>query len=298
LIVPRDSAPTPPPQVLASFPYPARTLDVTGGRMAWVEVGQGRPVVLVHGNPTWGFLWRKVIAPLQSAPRRVLAPDLIGFGRSDKPRSLAWHTVEAHGRALVEWMAALDLNGITLVVHDWGGPIGVWAAANSGARVSAICLVNTAVVLPERFRGTAFHRFARIPLLSDLAFRLLGFPLGSLGRAQFDPRSISGPVTAAYRWPFRHLRDRAGPLALARMVPDGPLHPSVPALRQAQSWLLGFPGPVEIVWGRNDPILGRALRRHQAALPSARVTEVAGGHFVQEEAPEAVVAAVRRLAEC
>ena len=282
--------------MLREFPYPALSLPVPGGTLAYVEVGAGRPVVLVHGNPTWGFLWRRVMAALWGAPLRLLVPDLLGFGRSSKPRALGWHSVEAHGRALAAWMTALDLRDVVLVVQDWGGPMGCWAAAQGAPRVTGLCLLNTAVVLPPRFRGTAFHRLARLPGVSDVAFRLLGFPLGFLGWAQADPRSIAGEVAAAYRWPLRHLRDRAGPLALARMVPDGPSHPSLPALREVERWVRAFAGPVELVWGRRDPILGRALKRHRAALAEARVTELDAGHFLQEEAPEPIARAVRRLA--
>jgi cis-3-alkyl-4-acyloxetan-2-one decarboxylase len=291
-----ESLPTPPPAVLRLFPYPPSALGVSGGRLAYVDVGEGRPVVFVHGNPTWGFLWRKVMAELTANPLRLLAPDLLGFGRSSKPRRLGWHSLEAHGRVLLEWMAALELTDVVLVVQDWGGPIACWAAAHAGNRVTAVCLLNTAVVLPARFRGTAFHRLARLPLVSDVAFRLFGFPLRQLGRAQADRRSISGDVARAYRWPLARLRDRAGPLALARMVPDGPDHPSVPPLRDVEQWILAFRGPVELVWGRRDPILGRALKRHRAALPQARVTELDAGHFLQEEAPGPIAQAVRRLA--
>src|SRR5215470_4020308 len=119
-----EPLPTPPAEILRAFPYPARSLSVSGGTLAHVEAGEGRPVVLVHGNPTWGYLWRKVMAALAGSPLRLLAPDLLGFGRSSKPRVLRWHTPEAHGRTLLEWMAALDLRDVVLVVQDWGGPLG------------------------------------------------------------------------------------------------------------------------------------------------------------------------------
>jgi pimeloyl-ACP methyl ester carboxylesterase len=286
----------PPPFILRQFPYPARTLGVSGGELAYVESGQGRPVVLVHGNPTWGFLFRKVMAELAGQPLRLLAPDLLGFGRSSKPASWRWHSVEAHGRSLLEWMGALDLKDAVLVVQDWGGPLGLWAAAQAQGRVTALCLLNTVVVLPRRLGGTAFHRLARLPLVSDVVFRLFEFPLFQLHRVQANPRSIRGDVARAYRWPFWKLADRAGPLALARMVPDGPKHPSVKPMQLVESFVRGFTGPVELVWGQKDPILGRALKRHREALPLARVTEVDAGHFLQEEAPAAICTAVRRLA--
>lgn len=264
--------------------------------MAWVESGRGRDVVCIHGNPTWSFLWRRVMAALEGQRLHLLAPDLLGCGRSSKPPAVAWHTLDRHATALAAWMEARRLVDPILVVQDWGGPIGLLAAARvPSVRVSAVCLLNTAVVLPERFRGTAFHRLARSPL-APLLFLGLGFPLRSLDRVQADRRSISGEVAQAYRWPFRRFRDRAAPLGLARMVPGGPDHPSVPHLRTVDAWLQAFPGPVELVWGRKDPILGRALRRHAERLPRARVTETDAGHFLQEEVPDIIARSIRRLA--
>jgi len=113
---------------------------------------------------------------------------------------------------------------------------------------------------------------------------------------QADRRSISGEVARAYRWPLRTPRDRAAPLGLARMVPDSPTHPSVPGLREVDAWLRAFPGPMELIWGRKDPLLGGVLRRHVEALPRARVTETDAGHFLQEEVPEIIARSIRRLA--
>jgi pimeloyl-ACP methyl ester carboxylesterase len=279
------------------FPYPPVVEGVPGGAMAWVESGRGRDAVCVHGNPTWSFLWRKVFAALEGQRLRLLAPDLLGCGRSSKPRAVAWHGLDRHAAALTAWMEARGLQDPILVVQDWGGPIGLLAATRAPrVRISAVCLLNTGVVLPGRFRGKGFHRLARTPVLSQVLFRAMGFPLGWLGRVQADPRSISGDVARAYRWPFRKLTDRAAPLGLARMVPDGPDHPSVPGLREVEAWLRAFPGPVEMVWGRKDPLLGGALVRHVRALPRARVTETDAGHFLQEEVPDIIARSIRRLA--
>src|SRR5678816_2850385 len=209
------------PRWLSSqFPHPSAIDGVPGGAMAWVESGRGRDVVCVHGNPTWGFLWRKVIAALEGQRLRLLAPDLLGCGRSSKPRAVAWHTLERHAAALSAWMEARRLQDPILVVQDWGGPIGLLAAARApSVRISALCLLNTGVILPGRFRGKGFHRLARTPVLSGVLFRTMGFPLRSLGWVQADRRSISGEVARGYRWPFRRVADRAAPLGLARMVP-------------------------------------------------------------------------------
>lgn len=251
----------------------------------------GRPVLMLHGNPTWSFLWRQVIAELPGF--RCVAPDLLGLGLSDKPPRLEDHTVERHAGAVAELAEALDLRGAILAVQDWGGPIGVVAAAAAPHRFAGAVIANTAVTIPAKPRGTAFHRFARMPVVSDLAFRVLGFPLGVLHRVQGDPRSIRGVIARAYRWPLRRRRDRVAPLALARMVPDGPDHPSVPALRRGEAWVRGFGGPIALVWGTRDPILGRALRWHEKAFPEAPVTRTEAGHFLQEEVPGELAAAIR-----
>jgi haloalkane dehalogenase len=252
---------------------------------------QARPVLLLHGNPTWSFLWRRVIERLPEL--RCVAPDLLGLGLSDTLPRTADHTVERHARAIAELVVALDLEGIVLVGQDWGGPIGAAAAARDPVRYAGLVLANTAVVLPERLRGTAFHRFARRPLVSDVAFRLLGFPQNLLWRVQGDRRSLRGAAGHPYRWPLHGWRRRVAPLALSRMVPDGEHHPSVPALRRGEAWATGFRGPVALVWGERDPILGRSLRRHREAFPDAPVTVTRAGHFLQEEVPDELAAAVR-----
>ncbi|MFL5353641.1 alpha/beta fold hydrolase [Archangium sp.] len=279
------------------YPHRSNYLPLRFGRMHYVDEGTGRPVLLLHGNPTWSFLYRKVMAGLAGAGLRVVAPDLIGLGLSDKPRELSAHTLRRHGESLLEFVQALDLKDVVLGVQDWGGPIGAWMAARAGGRVTGLVVMNTSLLAPVRFRTTAFHRFSHLPLVSDVAFRLFNFPLPILGRTQGDPASISGDVARAYAWPLRHVRDRAAPLALARMVPNHPEHPTVAELTEGEAWARSFAGPVELVWGVKDPILGRALRRHREALPRARVTETAAGHFLQEEVPGDVVAALRRVAD-
>jgi pimeloyl-ACP methyl ester carboxylesterase len=279
--------------------YPHRShFAATGlGRMHYIEEGAGRPVLLLHGNPTWSFLYRKVLAGLAGSPYRVVAPDLIGLGLSAKPRELSVHTLRRHGESVLELVQGLDLKDVVLVVQDWGGPIGAWMAARAEGRITGLVVMNTALLKPERFRTTAFHRFAQLPVVSDVAFRLFNFPLPVLGRTQGDPSSISGDVARAYAWPLRRLVDRAAPLALARMVPNHPEHPTVAELTEGDAWARSFSGPVELVWGVKDPILGRALRRHRELFPRARVTETSAGHFLQEEVPEDIVAAIRRVAD-
>ena len=293
------SPPSLPEFLQARLPFGRRAYRLESGPYAgrlvhFLDHGPraARPVLLLHGNPTWSFLWRKVMRRLPDL--RCIAPDLVGLGLSDKPRRPADHRLDAHIEAVRELVRALELRQLVLVSQDWGGNLATGLAAREPAeRVAAAVFGNCAVIKPHRWRGTSFHRFAHLPVVSDVVFRGLGFPLGFLHKAQGDPSSIRGETARAYRWPLRRLRDRAAPLGLARMVPDGPDHPSVGPIEEGDAWLRAFEGPVALVWGTKDPILGRALKRHQQALPNAPVTLTEAGHFLQEEVPEELAAAIR-----
>lgn len=291
--------PAPPlPDFLArELPFARSLVDVGGVRLHVMEAGRGPAVVFLHGNPTWGFLWRKVAAPLAAEGLRVVLPDLAGLGLSDKPRDAAFHTLERHARLLGALLDQLAPGPLVLVLHDWGGPIGLAAMAERPGRLAGLVLTNTVVGPPRPgARPSRFHRFAATPLVSDAAFRLLGFPQNALHLTQADRRSISGDVAAAYRWPLRRIADRTATLALARMVPTGGDHPSLPGLRRAEDVARAFDGPAAIVWGERDPILGRALRTVNEVLPRAAITRLPAGHYPQEETPGAIADAVRDVA--
>jgi haloalkane dehalogenase len=272
-------------------------VDVGGLSMHVAEWGDpsARPVLMLHGNPSWGFLYRKVVHELRelgSAPLRLVVPDLIGLGCSDKPRDPAVHTLEAHGR----WMGALvdhlDLEGLVFVGQDWGGPVGLHALASRLGRVAAMVILNTVPGPPrEGFRPTAFHRFARMRA-AGVAFRL-GFPQNMMLFAQGDKTSILGRAALGYWWPLRRMADRVAPLALARMVPDSMHHASIAPLRTCQEAVTSFRGPVEIVWGDRDPVLGSVIRHLERLLPHAHVTRTRAGHFLQEEVPVEIAHAIR-----
>lgn len=294
----RRPAPDLPDWLARELPFTRSLVQVGDQRMHVMEAGEGRPVLLLHGNPTWGFLWRKVAAALRGEPLRLVMPDLVGLGLSDKPRDASAHTLAAHARWVGSLVDQLDLRDLVFVGQDWGGPIGLRALAEREDRVAGLVILNTVVGPPRPgFRPTAFHRFAATPLVSDVAFRLLGFPQNALGRAQGDPGSIAGDTARAYRWPLRAIRDRTAPLALARMVPDSLAHPSVAELARCQAFAERFRGPTAIVWGSRDPVLGRALGQVRRTLPHAEVTETTAGHFLQEEVPAEIAAAVKRVAD-
>lgn len=276
-------------------PFTRYRVKVNGFALHVMEHGEGLPVLMLHGNPSWGFLWRKVAMALTGAPLRLVMPDLLGLGLSDKPADASVHTLETHGRLIGGLVDLLGLDRLILAVQDWGGAIGGCAMAPRASRVKGLVVLNT-VMGPPRvgFRPTGFHRFARMPVVSDLVFKRLGFMPRGMNLAQGDRSSITGDVARAYRWVLKD--DRTAPLALARMVPNDQDHPSIPALKVSEAFTAAFQGPAEIVWGDRDPVLAPAVKRLMTLLPHARVTRTAGGHFLQEEVPQEIAGAIRRIA--
>jgi len=287
-------APRLPRFIAEQMPFERRAISIDERRIHFVDEGAGQPVLLVHGNPTWSYLWRRVIADLRGL--RSIAPDLLGLGLSDKPLRVADHSLALHVQLITRLVEALDLSDVVLVGQDWGGPIAAGVATHLPGRVAGLVLANTSVLRPARpFRSKAFHRFSHLPVLSDLAFRGLAFPVPVMDRVQGERRSIGPAEKAAYLWPLLRPWERAAPLALARMVPDREGHPSLPLLDRIGTWVANYRGPAALVWGTRDPILGRALARHRAALPQATVVETTAGHFLQEEVPGVLAAAIRGL---
>jgi haloalkane dehalogenase len=275
-------------------------IDLGDYRVHVMEAGDpnGRAVLMVHGNPTWGFLYRRVVGELPDRGFRIIIPDLVGLGFSGKPRDAREHRLDSHQRWLGVLIEALDLQDVLLVVQDWGGPIGVGAFHGQQERLTGLVVLNTVLGPPRpRFRSTTFHRFSRLPMVSSLVFRGLGFPQRALWMAQGDRSSISGTVARAYRYPLRRFVDRVAPLALARMVPDSHQHPSIAGLERSQAIASSFAGPSAIVWGDRDPVLGRAFSRVARLLPAASVRRTEAGHFLQEEVPAEIAEAIERVAD-
>lgn len=128
---------------LPDFPFEAHYRDYDGLRLAHIDEGEGPPVVFFHGEPTWSFLWRKVIPPVRDAGFRCIAPDLPGFGRSDKPTDFNWYSYDRHVEAIAPLLEELDLRQATAVVHDWGGPVGLRLAVEHPDRISRLVIMDT-----------------------------------------------------------------------------------------------------------------------------------------------------------
>lgn len=301
MAIPQVDGMQPPPLLpdwlAEELPFQRRVFRHGDHAIHFVDEGAGPPVLLQHGNPTWCFLWRKVIRLLVDCGFRVIAPDLVGLGLSDKPRELGVHTLPFHGDQVAALVDALGLDGLTIVGQDWGGPILGTVAALRPGLVRGAVFANTSLMPPRRPpRLTWFHRLSHLPVASDVFFRYLNLTVAMMDRVQGDPASIGPGQKRAYRYPLRRLADRMAPLALARMVPDRLDHPSIAALARVEAWAVGFGGPVRLVWGTRDPIMGPALRGMRRLFPHAPVTETAAGHFLQEEVPEALAKAVVEMA--
>lgn len=298
------SEPTPPelPGWLARmFPdgMRRRMVDVDGVHVHVAEWGEGRPVLLLHGNPSWGFIYRKVVAELLASPAaeplRLIVPDLVGLGCSDKPRDPSIYTVVNQGRWIGNLIDRLGLHDFIFVAQDWGAPIGLHALEHRVGRVRAMVIQNTMFDWPPRpgYQPSKFHQFSHRKVLSDLVFKLGGFPQNGMLLAQGNKRSIVGKTQLAYVWPLRKIRDRTMPLAMSRMVPNADDHPSSPAFHVAAGVLTSFTGPTAVVWGVRDPILGDCVDHLAERVPAAVVTRTQGGHFLQEESPLEIAAAIR-----
>jgi len=285
-----------PDWLLNEFPFRRRLFQ--GGRWAmhFVDQGEGPVVLMQHGNPTWSFVWRKVIRLLADERIRVIAPDLIGLGLSDKPREVGLHSLRFHALNVNRLVQALDLRDMVIVGQDWGGPILGLMAARHPDRVAGAVFANTGLSAPRKKRPLSlFHLLSHLPLASTLLFKGANFPLRLMHRVQGDTASIGPLERRAYGWPLEAWRDRTAPLALARLVPTGPDHHTSRDLHSVSAWAETFTGPVRLVWGMKDPILGRALKSMRGLFPEAAVTETQAGHFLQEEAPEALAEAIRAV---
>ncbi|MFC6632121.1 alpha/beta fold hydrolase [Microbulbifer taiwanensis] len=193
-------------------------------------------------------------------------------------------------------MRALDLQDITLAGQNWGGPVVGLAAAMNPERFTGAVFSNTYLrLLRKPPKVTPYFRFANMPLIADVAFRLLNLPLPLLTWVQGDPKSIGRREKRAYRYPLRALRDRTAPLALTRMVPTTLEHPTIAELALVDRWARAFAKPVELLWGCKDPILGEAWRVNRNLLPDANVPKTSAGHYLQEEVPEDIANAIQRV---
>ena len=272
---------------LPDYPFEPHWTDLAAGlRMHHVDEGppDADPVLMLHGEPSWSYLYRRMVPLFADAGFRAVAPDLVGFGKSDKPADRADYSYQAHLDWLTEWLQALDLRRVTLVCQDWGSLLGLRLAAEQPDRFDRIVVANGFLPTAERKVPPAFRVWRAFALHTPV------FPAGWIVAAG-SRRRLSRAERAAYDAPFPSRDHQAGARAFPALVPTSPDDPAVPANREAWRRLGEWDKPFLTLFGSSDPILGRAdvpLQRHvpgAAGQPHARLR---GSHFVQEDAGEEI----------
>jgi len=275
---------------LPGYPFEPHYLDQDGLRMHYLDEGGGDPVLCLHGEPTWSFLYRKLIPPLARVAR-VVAPDYFGFGRSDKPTELDWYSYDRHYGSILRLVEELDLTGLTVAVQDWGGPIGLRLAVERPERVERLVIMNTGVG-GGRAPNEVWLRFRDV-------VRAAGgdFQPGRLIRTS-AVRGLADDVMAAYDAPFPTPGSKAGPLAFPEHVPTEPEHPNTAPMMAVREALKGWEKPALVLFGDSDPIFRPEVaesisRLIPGALPAETIANA--GHFVQEDAGEEVAERIVRF---
>ncbi len=269
---------------LPDFPWEPVYREWDGLRLAHIDEGDGPPLLLLHGEPTWSFLWRKVIPPLLEAGYRCVVPDLPGFGRSDKPTDDSWYSFDRYTAAVSDLVRDLDLTGATAVVHDWGGPIGLYVASVAERdRFDRLVAMNTGVFNGHQRMSDDWHRFA------DFVAANHDLPIEPLigGATSTD---LSEAVMRGYTAPFDTPEAKAGARSFPLLIPTSPDAPGAVEGQQTMDVLIADDRPSLLLWGVDDPALpldpvGRAV---QLLFPQADpLTPIEGAsHFLQEDRGE------------
>jgi haloalkane dehalogenase len=278
---------------LPGYEFEPHYVEQDGLRMHFVDEGTGDPVLLLHGEPTWAFLYRKMIPGLSSAGR-VVAPDYFGFGRSDKPTRVEDYSYDFHYESIERLADELDLRETTVVVQDWGGPIGFRLAVEQPDRVARLVILNTGIGAgrapsEEWLRFRDFVRRVGAELVPGRLIRISAVA------------ELADDVVEAYNAPFPTPESKAGALAFPELVPTELDHPSAAKMLEVRVGLEQWDKPALVLFSDSDPIFSTAAAEHMAScIPGAGQAEIVtgAGHFLQEEKGEEIAErVVRFLAE-
>jgi len=275
---------------LPGFPFEPRYLAQDGLRMHYVGEGAGEPVLLLHGEPSWSFLYRKLIPRLAGAAR-VVAPDYFGFGRSDKPTRVEDYSYDFHYASIERLADELDLRAATVVVQDWGGPIGLRLAVERPERVGRLVILNTGIGAgrapsPEWLRFREFMRRVGREIVPGQLVRLSCVT------------ELAEEVVEAYNAPFPTPESKAGVVAFPELVRTEADHPSAAKMLEVRAALERWQKPTLVLFSDSDPIFSPAAAERLAArIPGAGPPEIVAGagHFLQEEKGEEIGARIARF---
>ena len=283
-------------QNLPGYPFAPHYVDVPDGdggslRMHYLDEGprDGAVVLLMHGEPSWSYLYRKMIPGIVAAGHRVIAPDLIGFGRSDKPSEQADYTFQRHMDWLTSFLTQLDLRGITYFGQDWGAVLGLRLAAENEDRYARIVIGNGGLPTGDRPANDAFMRWQKFSQTSPT------FHIGRLIQGA-TVTTLPDDVVAAYDAPFPDDSYKAGARIFPTLVPTTPDDPAAPANRKAWEVLLRWEKPFLTAFSDSDPVTKGGEHIMQSRIPGAKgqphVMLKGGGHFLQEDLGEELAAIV------
>jgi len=275
---------------LAEFPFKPHYLEALGGeggslRIHYLDEGpaDARPVLLMHGEPSWSYLYRKMIPPIVATGHRAIAPDLVGFGRSDKPTKREDYTFQRHVDWMTAWLLALDLRDITLVCQDWGGLIGLRLAAEHPERFSRIVAANTGLPTGDQGASEGFLRWRKFSQETP------NFAVGAIVNGGCTS-TLTPEVVAAYDAPFPDDSYKAGAREFPLLVPTSPDDPAAPANRKAWEVLRRWEKPFLTAFSDSDPVTRGGEAVLQKLIPGAKgqphTTIAGGGHFLQEDKGE------------
>ena len=257
--------------------------DVDGLRLHYVDEGSGEPVVCFHGEPTWAYLYRKMLPPLVEAGHRVICPDYPGFGRSDKPTERGWYTYDRHVDHVSALLDSLDLREATVVVQDWGGPIGLRWAAENEERVARLVILNTGLFTGRVSKGFMAWR--------DFAERNPDLPVGFIIKGA-TARDTPDDVLAAYEAPFPTPESKAGAAQFPLIVPTEDGQPGAAEMRAVMDALSRWEKPALVAFSDSDPVFPhpRSGQVFVDLIPGARelATIANAAHFLQEDAGEEI----------
>ncbi len=278
-----------------TFPFAPHYHDVNGFEMHYVDEGSGEPLLLVHGDPTWGYLWRKFIPPL-AQHRRCIVPDQMGMGKSATPQHPNPYRLRHHIANLEGLVVHLDLHELTLVLHDWGGPVGLGVATRHPSRIKRLVLMNTWAFAP--WPGAPFPRLLEL-IRSERGEKFVleknGYLEAALRGTTHHPEKLTKTVMDAYRAPFPTPESRLAMLCWSRDIPVHETDPSYAEMKRIEEGLPYFAGtPTLLVWGMRDPVLPEpVLRTWQRVYPHAMTREIDdASHFLQEDAPDRIVSLI------
>jgi cis-3-alkyl-4-acyloxetan-2-one decarboxylase len=278
-----------------TFPFAPHYFRVNGFDMHFIDEGKGEPLLFLHGDPTWGYLWRKIVAPL-SRNHRCVVPDQMGMGKSGNPREPNPYRLRHHAANLQALLLDLDLWNLTLVLHDWGGPVGLDFATRHRSRIKSLVLMNTwafapwpAGALPKLLDIIRSARGEKFVLEKN------GYLEPALKGTTFHVEKMTPTVLAAYLAPFPTPESRLALLCWSRDIPVDERDPSYADMKRIESTLPECADiPTLLIWGMRDPVLPPSvLKMWQEKLPCAATVEIEdASHFLQEDAPERILSAI------